>query len=126
MDKQEVQTGLDWIRKLEDRAEEVARFLRPADKGTVYKVTFSGDTNELYADFTLDWNTDWSECLPMCYLWMDNEAILADVAERKRKKLEANRRREIEESERRIKQLRVAATDLAKEEARLAKLKEQA
>ena len=125
MNKQEVQTGLDWIRKLEDRAEEVARFLRPEDKGEVYGVAFSSDVDNLYADFTLDWNDDWTESLPMCYLWMDNDAILADVAERKRKELEAQRLREIEQAERKIKQLRAAASDLAKEEARLAKLKEQ-
>ena len=126
MTKDEVQAGLYWTHKLEDRAEEVARFLRPAERGSVSKVTFSGDTKSAYADFTLDWDGDWSESLPMRYLWMDNDAILADVAERERDRLAKKRLKDIEESERKIQILRTSAASLAAEEARLAKLKGEA
>lgn len=126
MDKKEVQTGLDWIRKLEDRAAEVARLLCPEFGEDTERVSFDGGTDNRYSTVIHYWNYDQYRSFLLCYLWMDNDAILADVAERKRKELEAKRLREIEESERKIKQLRAAASDLAKEEARLAKLKEQA
>ena len=125
MNKQEVQTGLDWIRKLEDRAEEVARLLCPEFGEDTERVSFDGSTDNRYSTVTYYWSYDHFRDFPLSYLWMDNDAILADVAERKRKELEAQRLREIEQAERKIKQLRAAASDLAKEEARLAKLKEQ-
>lgn len=125
MDKKEVQTGLDWIRKLEYRAEEVARLLCPEFGEDTERVSFDGSTDNRYSTVTHYWNCDQYRDFPLSYLWMDNDAILADVAERKRKELEAQRLREIEQAESKIKKLRAAASDLAKEEARLAKLKEQ-
>lgn len=125
MDKKEVQTGLDWICNLEARARDVARLIYPNFGSNFEHIGFDRSVDWVHAEVALRYDQDWVEDFPLCYLWMDNDAILADVAERKRKELEANRLREIEESERKIKQLRAAASDLAKEEARLAKLKEQ-
>lgn len=125
MDKKEVQTGLDWICNLEARARDVARLIYPNFGSNFEHIGFDRSVDWVHAEVALRYDQDWVEDFPLCYLWMDNDAILADVAERKRKELEANRLREIEESERKIKQLRSAASDLAKEEARLAKLKEQ-
>lgn len=125
MDKKEVQTGLDWICKLDDRAKEVARLVYPNFVTYIERIAFDRNVDYVHAEVTLHYDSDWSEDLPMSYLWMDDAAILADIAERKRKELEANRLREIEQAESKIKKLRSAASDLAKEEARLAKLKEQ-
>lgn len=132
MDKDEVAATLYALAKLEERAEVVTRWALRLDseRNNISRFSFDGDPMNPRAEFTTYWyasnGDDWDHCLPMRYLWMDKSAILADVAESERKELEANRLREIEESERRIKQLRAAASDLAKEEARLAKLKEQA
>lgn len=125
MDKKEVQTGLDWIRKLEERAKDVARLVYPNFGTDFERITFDLNVEYIHAEVALRYDSDWFEDFPLRYLWMDDTAILADIAERKRKELEAKRLKEIEESERKIKQLRAAATDLAKEEERLAKLKKQ-
>ena len=84
MDKKEVQTGLDWIRKLEDRAEEVARLLCPEFGEDTERVSFDGSTDNRYSTVTYYWSYDHFRDFPLSYLWMDNDAILADVAERKR------------------------------------------
>lgn len=123
MTKDEVAAAISALAKLEDRAKEVACLVYPTFGADFERINFDRNVDYVHAEVTLHYDSDWSEDLPISYLWMDDVAILADVAERKRKKLEAKRLKEIEESERKIKQLRAAATDIAAEEARLAKLK---
>lgn len=123
MNKQEVQTGLDWIRKLEDRALDVAHLAYPDFVADFVHISFDPNVDYVHADVTLRCQSESYQYFPMRYLWMDDAAILEEIAERKRKELEAQRLRDIEQAERKIKQLRAAASDLAKEEARLAKLK---
>ena len=66
------------------------------------------------------------EHLPLRYLWTPNAEIIAEVAEQKRAREQAERAKEIKALEREVQEYREMLAKLPEKEERLAKLKEQA
>ena len=87
--------------KLDDRARHVAELLK-IDKGWFDKIEFNDDTIDYTFGYTCMNETDYEfATIPMKYMWMDDEDVVADYKKKKEEE-EDKRRKEYEETQRNI------------------------
>ena len=87
--------------KLDDRARHVAELLK-IDKGWFDKIEFNDDTIDYTFGYTCMNETDYEfATIPMKYMWMDDEDVVADYKKKKEEE-EDKRRKEYEEAQRNI------------------------
>jgi len=87
--------------KLDDRARHVAELLK-IDKGWFDKIEFNDDTIDYTFGYTCMNETDYDyTTIPMKYMWMDDEDVVADYKKKKEEE-EDKRRKEYEEAQRNI------------------------
>lgn len=87
--------------KLDDRARHVAELLK-IDKGWFDKIEFNDDTIDYTFGYTCMNETDYDYAtIPMKYMWMDDEDVVADYKKKKEEE-EDKRRKEYEEAQRNI------------------------
>lgn len=87
--------------KLDDRARHVAELLK-IDKGWFDKIEFNDDTIDYTFGYTCMNETDYDYAtIPMKYMWMDDEDVIADYKKKKEEE-EDKRRKEYEEAQRNI------------------------
>ena len=87
--------------KLDDRARHVAELLK-IDKGWFDEIEFDDDTIKYTFGYTCMNETDYEfATIPMKYMWMDDEDVVADYKKKKEEE-EDKRRKEYEEAQRNI------------------------
>lgn len=87
--------------KLDDRARHVAELLK-IDKGWFDEIEFDDDTIKYTFGYTCMNETDYEfTTIPMKYMWMDDEDVVADYKKKKEEE-EDKRRKEYEEAQRNI------------------------
>lgn len=120
MNKSDIETGVEWVRKMEDRAAYVTLL--------VFTWMRSGDIESYQFDedcVTVKYYDNCNEgvSFPLRYMWMNKQEIAEDL-ENERRKSERNRTTEqIKDLEEKIRILRNVSATLKDTEDELAKLK---
>ena len=101
MDEKFIKESVDRYKQIYNKAEHIAELLHVA-VGSIDSVDFDEDKVEYVFQYSCCGSVDYDyACLPLRYMWMEDEEILEDFRKLKEEEMEEKKRREEQEKKKR-------------------------